>query len=353
MNRLLIRGARQVLTLRGPSSPRRGSETLDLAVVEDGAILAENGIVLEVGPSRRIENLVTAKAARTIDAAGRIVMPGFVDASTNLIAAARGLTRNPTRLRVLAELDRYHGWFAEQGITSVAARYSSAKELTLLRTLRGRSPAVAEIFSGGDADSLLHSGGAAQVEVFCETDGLDVTRQLLFSTARRVGAGVRAYGPGACDAGLRGDAHLIENPALRNRSALDALGASATMVLLTPISVDRSLARPLLDSGSALALATGFGPALPRTASASFLISWAVLEMSMTVEEAITSVTVNAAHALGLARTIGTLESGKAADFVVFDCQDYRDVATHPGINLISMVVKNGQVVYREPAWTP
>lgn len=353
MNRLLIRGARQLLTLRGPSSPRRGSETLDLAVVEDGALLAENGLVLEVGPSRRIENLVSARTARAIDATGRIVLPGFVDASTNLISAARGLHRNATRARVLADMERYHGWFAQQGVTSLAARFSSAKELSLLRTLRGKSPTVAEIFSGGDADALAHAGGANQVEVFCQGDGLDVTQQLLFSAARRLGAGVRAYGPGARAVGLRGDAHTIENPTVSNRGAIEELAASATMVLLTPMSVDRSLARPLLDAGCAVTLATGFGPAFPRTASVPFLISRAVLEMGMTVEEAITSFTVNGAHALGLARSIGALESGKAADFVIFDCQDYREIATHPGVNLVSMVVKGGQIVYREPAWNP
>lgn len=353
MSRLLIRGARQVLTLRGPSSPRRGKELHDLAIVEDGAILVEDGLVREVGPARRLEHLVSARAARVLDAAGKVILPGFIDASANLIAAARGVQRNPTKFRVLADLERYHRWFTEQGVATLAARFSSAKELNLWKSLRGRAPAIVEVFSGGDADSLLRAGGARQVEVFCSEDGLDVAQQLLFSTARRNGTPVRVYGPAACEIGLRGDAHLIENPLVGGASVFEQLGASATMVLLTALSADRSLARPLLDAGAAVALATGFGPQLPRTASPAYLISWAVQEMAMSIEESIASVTVNAAHALGIARTAGTLESGKSADFVVFDCPDYRDIATHPGVNLLSMAVKSGQIVYQEPAWNP
>lgn len=351
MNRVLIRGARQLLTLRGPSSPRRGKEIQDLAIVEDGALLLENGLILEVGPTRRLEHLVSARSARVIDASGKVILPGFVDASTNLVSAARGVLRNPTKLRLLADLDRYHGWFAEQGVTTLAARFSSTKELHLLNRFQGRSPAIAQVFSGSDADSLPQTGGSGQVEIFCPEGILQLQQQLLFSAARRTGAAVRLYGPGACEVGLRGDAHVVENPILRDHSMIQDLASSATMILLTPISADRSIARSFLDAGAALALTTGFGPLMPRTTSPAFLISWALLEMGLSVEEAIACVTVNGAHALGLARTVGTLESGKSADFVVFDCQDYHDIATHPGVNLVSMVVRAGQIVYREPAW--
>ena len=84
---VLIRGARQLLTLHGPTGPRRGEAMRQLGIIEDGAILISDGIITNVGPTRRIENLAAARSAEDINAAGRVVMPGFVDSHTHLIAA--------------------------------------------------------------------------------------------------------------------------------------------------------------------------------------------------------------------------------------------------------------------------
>lgn len=81
---LLVRGARQLLTLRGPAEARRGALLRDLAIIPDGALLIRNGIVEEVGPSRRVEHLAAARGAVEINATGRVVMPAFVDGMTRL-----------------------------------------------------------------------------------------------------------------------------------------------------------------------------------------------------------------------------------------------------------------------------
>jgi len=82
----LIRGARQLLTLRGPSGPRRGADLRNLGLIQDGAILLADGVIEDVGPSRRVENLALARGAKEIDASGRVVMPGFVDSHTHVVA---------------------------------------------------------------------------------------------------------------------------------------------------------------------------------------------------------------------------------------------------------------------------
>ncbi len=86
MNRpVLIRGARQLITLHGPPGPRRGSDLRNLAIIPDGAVLIVNGVIREVGPTRRLENLTESRNAEEINAAGCVVMPGFVDSHTHLV----------------------------------------------------------------------------------------------------------------------------------------------------------------------------------------------------------------------------------------------------------------------------
>ncbi len=82
---LLIRGARQLLTLHGASSgPRRGDAIQDLGIIEDGSVLIVDGVIASVGATRRVENLAEARNAEEINAAGHVVMPGFVDCHTTL-----------------------------------------------------------------------------------------------------------------------------------------------------------------------------------------------------------------------------------------------------------------------------
>ena len=62
----LIRGARQLLTLRGDSGPRRGAALRELGIVANGAVLIKDGFIVDAGPARRIEKLPEARRAREI-----------------------------------------------------------------------------------------------------------------------------------------------------------------------------------------------------------------------------------------------------------------------------------------------
>ncbi len=97
--RILLRGARQLVTLRGPAGPRRGSAMRELAIIEDGALLICGKTIEQVGPGRRVENLAAARDAVEISADGRIVLPGFVDARTHLICGPPLLDEYEARLR--------------------------------------------------------------------------------------------------------------------------------------------------------------------------------------------------------------------------------------------------------------
>ncbi len=95
---VLVRGARQLVTLRGGRGPRRGAALGELSIIPDGAVLIKGGIIAELGPSRRIENLSAARRAVEIDATGRVVMPGFIDSHTHLVYGAPRLTDYEMRL---------------------------------------------------------------------------------------------------------------------------------------------------------------------------------------------------------------------------------------------------------------
>lgn len=89
----MIRGARQLLTLNGPTGPRRGSALESIGLIQDGAVLIVNGVVSAVGPARRVENLAEARDAEEINASGRVVMPSFVDPHAYLLAGSPFIER--------------------------------------------------------------------------------------------------------------------------------------------------------------------------------------------------------------------------------------------------------------------
>src|SRR5215471_11044054 len=85
-NSLLIRGASQIVTLRG-GAPRRGKSLVEIAVLRDSAILIRGGEIAAIGPASKVEKLAESKRAQLLDVDGRVVLPGFVDSHTHLIHA--------------------------------------------------------------------------------------------------------------------------------------------------------------------------------------------------------------------------------------------------------------------------
>jgi len=83
----LISGVSQLLTLRG-RGPRRGPALANVGLVKNGAVLIANGLIVAVGSRVEVEAHPLARSAQRLDAAGRVVLPGFVDSHTHLIHAA-------------------------------------------------------------------------------------------------------------------------------------------------------------------------------------------------------------------------------------------------------------------------
>jgi len=74
----------------------------------------------------------------------------------------------------------------------------------------------------------------------------------------------------------------------------------------------------------------------------------ATLGMGLSLGEAVTAATLNAAAALGRAREIGSIEEGKRADLVVLKAPTYHHLVYHYGVNPVRHVVKGGRVVVKD-----
>jgi imidazolonepropionase len=104
-------------------------------------------------------------------------------------------------------------------------------------------------------------------------------------------------------------------------------------------------AREMIEAGLAVVLATDFNPGSSPTPSMPMVLSLACTQMKMSPAEAITVSTVNAAYSVKRGDKIGSLEPGKLANFVIFDCEDYRELAYWFGLPQTHAVYVRGNCV--------
>lgn len=105
-------------------------------------------------------------------------------------------------------------------------------------------------------------------------------------------------------------------------------------------------ARQMIDTGLAVVLASDFNPGSSPTPAMTMILSLASTHMKMTPAESITAATINAAYSLNRGSQIGSLEAGKLANFVVHDCEEYRELAYFFGIEHPWKVYSSGRQVY-------
>jgi len=407
---LLVRGARQLLTLRGSGGPRRGPALKDLGLIEDGAVLIRQGLIVSVGPSRRVENLKDARQAEEIDATGRLVMPGFVDCHTHLICGPWRLTdregepsggepagnaslgvrlpRGVSTRRLELEARRRIGSLIRHGTVAVEARTGYGQdergELRILRAAAALQDGPLDVIPTYQGLGALPAEFASRCEDYVEwvcSHMLPLVRRRRL--ARFVDAAcppgvfrpeqVQRYLVRAAELGFRLKVHAgqfapdglarlaVELGAVSadhlvhvSREEIAALAASDTVAVLLPGAVFQAgserypPARQLIEAGAVVALASGFSPGGCATYSMPMVVALACARMGMTPAEAVAAATINAAHALGGAGRLGSIEPGKQADLVLFDVADYREIPYHFGVNLTRMVIKRGAILYRQ-----
>jgi imidazolonepropionase len=374
-----------LLTLHGPPGIRRGQSMNDLGLIEDGSVLIRNNYIAAVGPTRRLENLREAREAAVIPANGRIVIPGFVDAS---VRAMTGSTLRAVRQRNLnlmaQEASGVLRSALQHGTTRAEVKIggsSAADELKALKSVRRME--TGEDFVRTWLARLLPGENGADVVASREPHFEYVSRKMRDSffevetgpassaaAARLLAAAAECRLPSKLSwTALPDDelADLLSNFSLHaltgldllDKALMDALFASQTIFVLTggenALRMDKHAyrVREFVDANGGIALASGYDPVYSPTFNMQMAIALAVGRMRLTPEEAITAATVNAAYASGIGRKTGTLEVGKQADLILLNLASYRELPRQFGINHVGLVIRAGNVVFNRIGWKP
>lgn len=397
--KILIRGARQLLTLRGARGPRRGADLNDLGIIRDGALLIRDGVIEEAGPTRRLENLAEARGAVEINAVGRVVMPGFVDSHTHLVfppadtapadqAAATRMIHACSAGLLAARAQTHLESMVRHGTTTVEVKSGcgpdEAADVKVLRALAGfrgipvdvaptflmRLPdrtasreaeraAVARRISAELLPTLRRRGLAVCADLEWDPDPAIYPLFLQYMEAARLeGFARKIHDTGAAPSGsvltaVENGALSIDHLERADTYELSLLARSSTVATLLPGTAFTSggrfaPARALVDGGAAVALATNFNAQHTPILNMQMVVWLASTHMGLTAAEAISAATFNGAHALGRGDRVGSLERTKSADLIVLNIGDYQDLGKQVGTNLVHLTMKQGKFVYQE-----
>ena len=198
---------------------------------------------------------------------------------------------------------------------------------------------------------------AEYCDIFCEQDVFDIeqSRQVL-TAAKNLGFKLKIHADQLNDTG---GALLAASLYATSASHLDHIsnvgiekmadsGAIAVLIPGASFFLNSDTYPPALDmisKGVAVALATDFNPGSCPTESMQIILTLACLHMNMSPAQAICAATINAAHALDRADTIGSLEVGKQADIIILSVPNFKFIPYHFGVNNVETVIKKGVIV--------
>ena len=365
---------------------------------------------MAIGSSAEIEK--NAGDSDIIDARGRVVLPGFIDAHAHPLFAGNRLadferrargetyeqiaaggggiwstvekTRAATETELLNQAKRHANWFLKCGTTTVEAKsgygLTLEDELKILRVIRRlneetqiefvptflgahaiprecRADQYVELVINDMLPRVVSEKLAEFCDVFCDRGYFDIEQsRKILAAAKKLGLKLRIHADQLTNSGAAKLAAELEATTADHLEKTDGKGIAAmksagVQPVLLPGSVyalgwtDYPCAREMIEAGLAVVIATDFNPGSSPSPSMPMMLSLACTQMKMSPAEAITASTINAAYSLNRGDKIGSLEQGKLANFSIFDCEDYREVAYYFGFPQTHSVYVRGRRV--------
>ncbi|HPU01972.1 MAG TPA: imidazolonepropionase [Bacillota bacterium] len=222
---------------------------------------------------------------------------------------------------------------------------------------RENSEAFVDLVIGEMLPAVAASDLAECCDIFCEEGvfSIEQSRRVL-QEARRLGFKLKLHADeivplGGAELAVEMGALSADHLVAVSPRGIEKLAASNTVAVLLPATTfclmgDKyAPAREMIAAGVAVALASDFNPGSSPVNSLPVVMGIACRQLKMTPAEAISAVTINAAHAIGRASQLGSIEAGKKCDLVIFDAADYRAIAYRFGTNLVDKVIKAGRLV--------
>lgn len=306
---------------------------------------------------------------------------GGILASTRMTrAASEEQLMEETRIR----LDR----FLLQGVTTIEAKSGygltvedECKQLRVAKRLtESHSIDIVSTFMGAHAvpmeykanpegyvDLILNEmlprvaqeGLAEFCDVFCEVGVFTIDQsERILEAGKKLGLRPKIHADeietmGGAELAAKVGAVSADHLLQASDEGIRQLAEAGVIAILLPgtafyLMASYARAREMIEKGVPVALSTDANPGSSPTQSLQVIMNLACLNMKMKPAEVITATTINAAHAIGRAHRIGSLEVGKQADLILLNAPNYLFMQYHYGVNLVDMVIKNGDVVVRK-----
>jgi imidazolonepropionase len=404
---LIIKNAKEVITLRGPKRARTGKEMDELSIMNHVSIIVNDGIIIDI-----TDQPEQYHSENIIHAFDKVVMPGFIDAHTHPVfvhtrenefemriqgksyveisQSGGGILSSIRAVHLATEEELYESAkrrilnMLKMGTTSLEAKSgygltseSELKMLKVIHRLKTELPVdIKTTFLGAHEYPPQYKQNHEEYvsilinemlplckqysdycDIFCEKHVFSVeeSRRVL-QAAQKLGYKLKMHADeiepiGGAELAAELGAISADHLGAASDAGIEAMKKAGVIAVLLPGTIfslglkNYARARYMIHSGLPVALATDFNPGSCNCDSMQFVITLAALQMKMTAAEAITASTINAAYAMELGDITGSIEVGKQADILIMNMPNYKYLPFHFGSNSVETVIKKGTII--------